>query len=95
VPTDVKIIVTDTPPLITLAAAKSLDYLLYPKVAGVPDAGFAKRPAEPGLAGRRQATAPAPARFPLPAARQSAPASAGTGRKVRRCAGSAAASRCF
>jgi hypothetical protein len=29
-PVDVKIIVTDAPPLTTLAAAKSLDYLLYP-----------------------------------------------------------------
>jgi hypothetical protein len=38
---DVKIIVTDAPPLITLAAAKSLDYLLYPVLPVIiPDAVF-------------------------------------------------------
>ena len=38
---DVKIIVTDAPPLITLAAAKSLDYLLYPALPVIiPDAVF-------------------------------------------------------
>jgi hypothetical protein len=38
---DVRIIVTDAPPLITLAAAKSLDYLLYPGLPVViPDAVF-------------------------------------------------------
>ena len=38
---DVRIIVTDTPPLITLAAAQSLDYLLYPALPVViPDAVF-------------------------------------------------------
>jgi hypothetical protein len=40
-PVDVKIIVTDAPPLITLAAAKSLDYLLYPALPVIiPDAVF-------------------------------------------------------
>jgi hypothetical protein len=40
-PVDVKIIVTDAPPLITLAAAKSLDYLLYPALPIIiPDAVF-------------------------------------------------------
>ena len=40
-PVDVKIIVTDAPPLITLAAAKSLDYLLYPTLPVIiPDAVF-------------------------------------------------------
>jgi hypothetical protein len=40
-PLDVKIIVTDAPPLITLAAAKSLDYLLYPALPVIiPDAVF-------------------------------------------------------
>ena len=38
---DVRIIVTDTPPLITLAAAKSLDYLPYPALPVIiPDAVF-------------------------------------------------------
>jgi hypothetical protein len=40
-PVDVKIIVSDAPPLITLAAAKSLDYLLYPSLPVIiPDAVF-------------------------------------------------------
>jgi hypothetical protein len=40
-PVDVKIIVSDAPPLITLAAAKSLDYLLYPALPVIiPDAVF-------------------------------------------------------
>ena len=40
-PVDVKIIVTDAPPLIILAAAKSLDYLLYPTLPVIiPDAVF-------------------------------------------------------
>jgi hypothetical protein len=40
-PVDVRIIVSDTPPLITLAAAKSLDYLLYPALPVIiPDAVF-------------------------------------------------------
>ena len=40
-PVDVKIIVTDAPPLITLAAAQSFDYLLYPKLPVIiPDAVF-------------------------------------------------------
>jgi hypothetical protein len=33
-PVDVKIIVTDAPPLITLAAANCLDYLLFSGAAG-------------------------------------------------------------
>lgn len=38
---DVRIIVTDAPPLITLAAAKSLDYLLYPGLPVIiPDAVY-------------------------------------------------------
>lgn len=38
---DVRIVVTDTPPLITLAAAQSLDYLLYPALPVIiPDAVF-------------------------------------------------------
>ena len=38
---EVAIIVTDVPPLITLAAAQSLDYLLYPQLPViVPDAVF-------------------------------------------------------
>jgi hypothetical protein len=40
-PVDVTLIVTDAPPLITLAAARSLDYLLYPELPVViPDAVF-------------------------------------------------------
>lgn len=40
-PVDVRIIVTDAPPLITLAAAQSLDYLLYPDLPVlIPDAVF-------------------------------------------------------
>lgn len=40
-PIDIKIIVTDAPPLITLAAAKSLDYLLYPALPVIiPDAVY-------------------------------------------------------
>jgi hypothetical protein len=40
-PVDVKIIVTDAPPLITLEAAKSLNYLLYPALPIIiPDAVF-------------------------------------------------------
>jgi hypothetical protein len=38
---DIRLIVTDAPPLITLAAAKSLDYLLYPELPVlIPDAVF-------------------------------------------------------
>ena len=38
---EVVIVVTDVPPLITLAAAKSLDYLLYPELPVIiPDAVF-------------------------------------------------------
>ncbi len=41
IPVDVRIIVTDAPPLITLAAAQSLDYLLYPGLPVlIPDAVF-------------------------------------------------------
>ncbi|MBN8909613.1 MAG: hypothetical protein J0H99_24130, partial [Rhodospirillales bacterium] len=40
-PVDVRIIVTDAPPLITLAAAQGLDYLLYPDLPVlIPDAVF-------------------------------------------------------
>jgi hypothetical protein len=40
-PVEVKIIVTDAPPLITLAAAHCLDYLLYPALPVIiPDAVF-------------------------------------------------------
>lgn len=40
-PVDVKIIVTDAPPLITLAAANCLDYLLFPALPVIiPDAVF-------------------------------------------------------
>ena len=40
-PVDVRIIVTNAPPLITLAAAQSLDYLLYPELPVlIPDAVF-------------------------------------------------------
>ena len=40
-PIDVTLIVTDVPPLITLAAAQCLDYLLYPELPViVPDAVF-------------------------------------------------------
>lgn len=40
-PVEVRIIVSDTSPLITLAAAKSLDYLLYPGLPVlIPDAVF-------------------------------------------------------
>lgn len=40
-PVEVRIIVSDTTPLITLAAAKSLDYLLYPGLPVlIPDAVF-------------------------------------------------------
>jgi hypothetical protein len=40
-PVDVKIIVTDAPPLITLAAANCLDYLLFPSLPVIiPDAVF-------------------------------------------------------
>jgi hypothetical protein len=38
---EVILIVTDAPPLITLAAARSLDYLLYPALPVIiPDAVF-------------------------------------------------------
>jgi hypothetical protein len=38
---EVALIVTDVPPLITLAAAQSLDYLLYPELPVIiPDAVF-------------------------------------------------------
>ena len=40
-PVDITIIVIDAPPLITLAAARSLDYLLYPELPVIiPDAVF-------------------------------------------------------
>ncbi len=46
---DVRLIVTDAPPLITLAVAKSLDYLLYPELPViVPDAVFHEATAAAG-----------------------------------------------
>jgi len=53
--TDVKILVTDAPPLITLAAANSLDYLLYPTLPVlIPDAVFYEAT---GIAGKLGAQA--------------------------------------
>jgi hypothetical protein len=41
VPIEITIIVTDSSPLITLAAARSLEYLLYPQLPVIkPDAVF-------------------------------------------------------
>jgi hypothetical protein len=49
---DVRLIVTDAPPLITLAAAKSLDYLLYPELPVlIPDAVFHEATAAAGKLG--------------------------------------------
>ncbi len=54
-PVDVRIIVSDTPPLITLAAAKSLDYLLYPALPVIiPDAVFSRRRMSPGKLGAQE-----------------------------------------
>jgi hypothetical protein len=52
---NVKIIVTDAPPLVTLAAAKSLDYLLYPELPVViPDAVFHEATAAMGKLGAQE-----------------------------------------
>jgi len=52
---NIKIVVTDTPPLVTLAAAKSLDYLLYPSLPVIiPDAVFHEATASSGLLGAEQ-----------------------------------------
>jgi hypothetical protein len=52
---DVRIIVTDTPPLITLAAAKSLDYLLYPALPLIiPDAVFYEATGAAGKLGAQE-----------------------------------------
>lgn len=46
---EIRLIVADAPPLITLAVAKSLDYLLYPDLAVViPDAVFHEATASAG-----------------------------------------------
>ena len=51
---EVVIIVTDLPPLITLAAAKNLDYLLYPDLPVIiPDAVFREATAAAGKLGAR------------------------------------------
>jgi len=47
-PDRVALVVTDAPPLITLAAARSLDYLLYPVLPVIiPDAVFFEETAVP------------------------------------------------
>jgi hypothetical protein len=52
---EVAIIVTDVPPLITLAAAQSLDYLLYPELPVViPDAVFHETTAVAGKLGAQE-----------------------------------------
>jgi len=54
-PIDVTIVVTDTPPLITLAAAQSLDYLLYPTLPVIiPDAVYYEATASAGKLGAQQ-----------------------------------------
>jgi hypothetical protein len=54
-PVEVAIIVTDAPPLITLAAAQSLDYLLYPELPMiVPDAVFHEPTAAAGKLGAQE-----------------------------------------
>jgi hypothetical protein len=54
-PVDVTLIVTDAPPLITLAAAKSLDYLLYPALPVlIPDAVFHEATAAAGKLGAQE-----------------------------------------
>lgn len=54
-PIEVAIIVTDAPPLITLAAAQSLDYLLYPELPViVPDAVFHEATAAAGKLGAQE-----------------------------------------
>jgi hypothetical protein len=52
---DVRLIVTDAPPLITLAVAKSLDYLLYPELPIlIPDAVFHEATAAAGKLGAQE-----------------------------------------
>lgn len=52
---DVRLIVTDAPPLITLAVAKSLDYLLYPGLPVlIPDAVFHEATAAAGKLGAQE-----------------------------------------
>ena len=51
----VRIIVSDAPPLITLAAAKSLDYLLYPQLPVIiPDAVFFEATGAAGKLGAQE-----------------------------------------
>jgi hypothetical protein len=52
---DVRLIVTDAPPLITLAVGKSLDYLLYPELPVlIPDAVFHEATAAAGKLGAQE-----------------------------------------
>ncbi len=52
---EVSIIVTDAPPLITLAAAQSLDYLLYPELPVIsPDAVFYEATRQTGKLGAQE-----------------------------------------
>jgi hypothetical protein len=52
---DVRLIVTDAPPLITLAVAKSLDYLLYPELPVlIPDAVFHEATGAAGKLGAQE-----------------------------------------
>jgi len=54
-PIEVAIIVTDSPPLITLAAARSLDYLLYPALPVIiPDAVFHEATSAAGKLGAQE-----------------------------------------
>ncbi len=54
-PVNVKIVVTDAPPLITLAAAQSLDYLLYPALPIIiPDAVYYEATGSAGKLGAQQ-----------------------------------------
>lgn len=54
-PVDVRLIVTDAPPLITLAAAQSLDYLLYPALPVIiPDAVYYEATGSAGKLGAQQ-----------------------------------------
>jgi len=52
---DIRLIVTDAPPLISLAVAKSLDYLLYPELPVlIPDAVFHEATAAAGKLGAQE-----------------------------------------
>jgi len=54
-PLEVAIIVTDSPPLITLAAARSLDYLLFPALPVIiPDAVFHEATSAAGKLGAQE-----------------------------------------